>query len=312
MAINEILGNSNPMVHTEIACTQLGNNISIPTQPPTIDFCHCSFECEYNEKVFASPGNEDYKNDKSNFLFELVDSAGTIVFNLYKDGVLKTSIIDNTLGTYYAVGSLPSTATTDHSLKSGFIAEWEKIYNTYGAGQYYFEIDVTNFNRTVTTKTQKYKLRLFSVSSADKTTVLKSIQNGYIQGGMDYTGLNWEYQFRIPGKLLYSTPEFEKTTYLNGARKEQQIQAQVIRTFELSCDFIPAILSDGIINDYIMGNELLITDFNIWNAQTLTYNEVSLVPEGIEEAEYYERSRNGNFIFSFKERKQNKLKRNFK
>jgi len=300
------------MVLGEIACTQDSDSIAIPNQPPIIDFCHCDFECEYNEKVFASPGNEEYKNDKSSFLYELVDSAGTIEFKLFKDGKQITTIIDNTLGTYYGVGSLPSTATTDHSLKSGFICEWEKVYNTYGAGQYYFEIVVTNFTRPYTVTTQKYRLRLFSVSTADKTTVFKSIQNGYIQGGMDYTGLDWEYQFRIPGKLLYDTPEFEKTTYLNSAREERQIQSQIIRTYQFSCDFIPAILSDGIINDYILGNELLVTDFNIWNASTLTYSEISLVPEGIEEAEYYERSRNGNFIFSFKERQQNKLKRNFK
>lgn len=312
MAINEILSNINPMVHSEIACTQDSNNIAIPNDPNAIDFCHCSFECEYEEKVFANPGGESYENDKSALLYELVDSSGTIEFKLFKNGKQITTIIDNTLGTYYPVGSLTSTDLTDHSLKSGFIADWELIYNTYGVGQYYFEIVVTNFSRPITSKTQKYKLSLFTVSRADHTTVLKSVQNGYIQNGLDYTGLNWVYQFRIPGKLVYDTPEFEKTTYLNSARIEQQIQSQVIRTYLLSCDFIPAILSDGIINDYILGNELLVTDFNIWNASTLTYNEVSLVPEGIEEAEYYERSRNGNFIFSFKERQQNKLKRNFK
>lgn len=312
MAINEIITNGNTMVLSEIACTQDSINISIPTQPPTIDFCHCSFECEYEEKVFASPGNEDYKNDKSAFLEELVDDGGTIEFKLFKNGKELTTIIDNTLGTFTPVGGFTSTSVTDHSLKSGFVAEWELIYNTYGVGQYYFEITVTNFTRPIVKESQKYKLRLFTVSSADYTTVLKSVQNGYIQGGMDYTGLDWSYQFRIPGKLLYDAPEFVKTTYQNSARVEQQIQAQIIRTYQLSCDFIPAILSDGIINDYILGNELLITDFNIWNAETLTYNEKSLVPEGIEESEYYERSRNGNFTFTFKERQQDKLKRNFK
>ena len=312
MAINEILADGNQMVHTEIACTQDSNNISIPTTPPTIDFCYCTFECEYNEKVFASPGNEDYKNDKSSFIYETVDNGGVIEFKLFKNGVQITTIIDDTLGTYYPIGSLPSTTTTDHSLKSGFICEWELVYNTYGVGVYYFEIEVTNFNRPITNTTQKYNLQVFTTSRADKTTTLKSIQNGYIQGGLDYTGLNWGYQFRVPGKLLYTAPDFEKTTYLNSSREEQQIQAQVIRNYEFSCDFIPSILSDGIINDYILGNELLIRDFSIWNASNLTYVEKSLVPTGIEETEYYERSQNGNFIFSMQERKQNKLKRNYK
>jgi hypothetical protein len=312
MAINEILKNIDPMIHTEIACTQDSPNISIPTSPPSIDFCYCTFECEYNEKVFASPGNEDYKNDKSSLIYELVDSGGTIEIKLFKNGVHITTIVDNTLGTYTPVGGFTSTSLTDHSLKSGFICEWELVYNTYGVGQYHFETVVTNFTRDITNTTQKYNLAVFTVSRADKSTVLKSVQNGYIQGGLDYTGLNWQYQFRIPGKLLYTSPDFEKTTYLNSAREEQQIQAQIIRNFELSCDFIPSILSDGIIDDYILGNELLITDFNIWNASKLTYIEKSLVPTGIEETEYYDRSQNGNFIFSFQERKQNKLKRNYK
>jgi hypothetical protein len=312
MAINEILNDSNPMVLSELACTQDSNNISIPTQPPGIEFCHCTFECEYEEYKFASPGNEDYKNDLSSYLYELVDSSGVVEFKLFKDGKQITTIIDNTLGTYYAVGSLPSFTNTDHSLKSGFIADWELIYGVYGVGQYYFEIDITNFNRTVTVKTQKYKLRLFNENAANYTTTLKAVQNGYIQGGMDYTGLEWAYYYRIPGKLEYDVPEFVKTTYQNSNREEQQIQAQIIRTYLLTCDFIPAIISDSIINDHILANGIEITDYNLWNQSTLTYQPVSLVPEGIEEAEYYERSRNGNYTFSFKESKQNKVKRNYK
>lgn len=312
MAINEILNNLNPMVHTELAVTTDAQTITIPTQPNVIDFCHCFFECEYIEKKFASPGNEEYKNDKSNYLYELVDSSGTIVFKLYKNDVLQTTITDDTLGTYYSVGSLPNSEFTDHSLKSGFIADWELIYNTYGRGLYYLEIDVTNFSRTVTYTTHKYRLALFNVKLADNTFVIKTTQNGYIVGGMDYTGLEWAYEYRIDGKLLPKVPDYEKSIYLDSNRIEKQIQSQVIRTYELTMNMIPSEVADFLIEDNIMSNVIRVTDYSIWNQKSLTYAEKTLVLDSIEEVEYFARSRKGIYKFGMREAKQDKLKRNFK
>jgi len=313
MAINQIFTDFNPMVHSELACTQESDNIQIPSQPPGIDFCYCDFECEYEEEVFASPGNEDYKNDKSMFISELVDPTGTIQFKLYKgDETLLTTIIDNSLGEYTPLGGFPSFELTDHSLKSGFIASWELIYNVYGIGQYYFEIVTTNFGREVVSKTQKYYLSIFSEKSADKTFVIRTLQNGYINNGLDYTGLNWVYQYRIPGKFKYGTPEFEKTTYLNSDRDEKQIQSQIIRTYEMSVDFIPSSLSKPLIEDNLLSNSIDVMSYNLWNQQDLIYNFVSVVLDGIEEVEDFERSQNANYIFTFSESSKNRIKRNFK
>lgn len=312
MAINEILGNTNPMVHTEIACTQGSSNISIPTQPPTIDFCHCDFECEYEEMKFALPGGEDYQNDLSYLLEEVVDPAGTIVFDLYKDGSLVGSITNNTYGTYYGIGAVPNDSTTDQSLKSGFIVDWEKIYNALGGGKYYFKISVTNFSRLVEKETGKYKLRLFDEISANNTAVIKTFQNGYIQGGLDYTGLNWGLEFRVGGKLTYGVPDFEKDTYLSSGRRETQIQDQIINNYSLECDLIPSVISRQMIENSMLSNEYLIMDYNLFNDKSLTYQDISVYPEGVEEAEYFAQSTNGNFTFAFSDRIKDKVKRNYK
>lgn len=307
MAINEVITNGNTMVISEISCTQDSINISIPSQPPTIDFCHCDFECEYEELKFASADGLDYKNDLSYLLEEVVDSSGTIVFDLYKDGKFQSSIIDNTYGTYTGIGGF-----TEHPLKSGFIVDWNKIYFALGRGKYYFKISVTNFSRLVEKETGKYRLRLFSERLADKTVVIKTTQNGYIQGGLDYTGINWGLEFRVAGKLIYGTPDFEKDTYLSSQRRETQIQDQIINNYSLECDFIPSIISRELIENSMLSNQYLIMDYNLWNDESLTYQDVSVYPEGVEEAEYFARSRNGNFTFAFSDKDKTLVKRNYK
>ena len=312
MAINQILGDSNPMVHTEISVTQDSNTVAIPQSPNEIDFCYCDFECEYIEKVYCLTGGKDYQNDKSMFLFENVDDSGTIVFKIFKNGVETATITDNTLGTYYAKGGFTNTTYTDHSNKSGLVVEWLKVFNTYGYGVYHFEIDITNFGTTITTTSRKFKLTQYKDTSVDHTVVIKGVQNGYIQGGLDYEGLNWSYQFRISGKLFNLAPDYEKTTYLNSSRVVKQIQAQVIRNYELTLDFIPAKLQDFIINDWLLSNEISVIDYNLFNAETLSLTEVFLVPESVDDLENFDRSRNSNISMTFKEMKQDKIKRNFK
>ena len=307
MAINETLADLNVMVLSEYAITQDSNSITIPSQPPAVDFCYCDFECEYEELKFASIGGDDYKNDFAYHLAELVDSSGTIVFDLYKNGSLVSSIVNDIYGTYYPIGSL-----TDHPLKSGFIMSFEKIYTLLGGGQYYLKISTTNFTRLVEKETQKYKLRLFSEVAANKTAVIKTTQNGYIQGGLDYTGLNWGLEFRVAGKLLYTVPDFEKETYLSSSRKETQIQDQIINNFSLECDFIPSIISRDLIENSMLANEFLIMDYNLWNDASLLYQDKSVYPEGVEEAEYFARSRNGNYTFAFSDKIKNLVKRNYK
>ena len=190
--------------------------------------------------------------------------------------------------------------------------EWLKVFNTYGYGVYHFEIDITNFGTTITTTSRKFKLTQYKDTSVDHTVVIKGTQNGYIQGGLDYEGLNWSYQFRISGKLFNLAPDYEKTTYLNSSRVVKQIQAQVIRNYELTLDFIPAKLQDFIINDWLLSNEISVIDYNLFNAETLSLTEVFLVPESVDDLENFDRSRNSNISMTFKEMKQDKIKRNFK
>lgn len=300
------------MVHTEIACTQDSINISIPETQPTIDFCYCEFECEYEELKLVNPGGAEFENDKSDFIEEVVDpSGGTITFIILKDGIQKAVIVDNTYGTFTALGAFPSGPLTDQSLKSGFQVEWEKVFNAFGIGKYTIKTEIINFTRLITKETWVYDVKLYSVRAANYTFVFKSIQNGYIQGGLDYTGLEWEYEYRIPGKLIEETPESIKTTFQTSDYVENQIQSQIIRAYKLHFEMIPSALTDLLLDDNLTGNTLLIRDYNIWN-HGLTYIEKELVIEGVDALETFPQSQLANLSIDMRNKKQDKIKRNFK
>ena len=312
MAINEILGNANPMVHTEIACTQDSINISIPETQPTIDFCYCDFECEYEELKLVSPGNEDFKNDKSRFIEEVVDSiGGTITFILFKDGIQKAVIVDDTYGTFTPLGDFPSGELTDQSLKSGFICEWVKVEEDFGIGKYTIKTEIINFTRLITKETWIYDVKLYSVKAANYSFVFKSLQNGYIQGGLDYTGLNWEYEYRIQGLLKEVVPESVTTEFQTSDDVENQIQAQTIRAYILYFEMIPGALYEILIDDNIMGNNLIVRDYNIWNPG-LSYVEKTLALKGVDDRETFPQSQLINLSLEMGDRKKDKIKRNYK
>lgn len=312
MAIRQILSNSNPMVHTEVSCKLEGlNTIKLPSAPPSVNFCHCDFECEYEEKVFANPDGEDYQNDQTYLIDEVVDdTGGTILFQLFKDNKLLTDIVDDTLGRYYPLGSIENTETAVHATKSGLRIDWKNVYNIYGIGQYYIKVTVSNFGQDFEYQTVKYNLKFFNTRQANNTFVLRVVQNGYILNGLDLSGLNWNFQHRISGKLITDTPTFEKTPFLNSDYVEKQNQAQTIENYKLHCDFIPSAISQPIIKNYSLANDIFVTDYNIWNNQHLQYNEIGLVFEGFEEVETFDKSRNGNYILNMKEKRQDTLKRN--
>ena len=61
---------------------EAGGIPSIPVDRD-IDFCFCDFECDYTELALVDIGGEEWKNDKTAFLFRLLDPADTGEFKIY-------------------------------------------------------------------------------------------------------------------------------------------------------------------------------------------------------------------------------------
>lgn len=307
MAINIFTANTKEMEHSEIYCADVSQTIIIPTPQTEVDFCYCEFECEFEEKVLAKIGGTEFENDKSNWLAELSsETAGNITFELFKNGNSIGVITDDTFGIYNALGSI-----TDHPKKATFCIEWEKVFTLNGIGQYHLEITQTNYGRELVTKSHKYNLIPYTDKNANCTIVLKSIQNGYIVGGTDYCNMNFEQQFRLDGKLIAEAPELEKDNYLTTAYKREQIQDNIIRNYLLEINMIPASISNRLIEDNLLGCELFISDYNIWNGAGV-FRNLPVDPISFSNAEYYDRSLRGNFEIQFTDRKQDLLKRRFR
>ena len=196
-------------------------------------------------------------------------------------------------------------------MKSGFICEWEKVYTAFGVGEYQIKTTVTNYTRDLVFTSPFYNVALYTVNRANRTIVLKATQNGYIQGGMDYTGINWVFEYRISGKLFEETPEFINTTYLSTSREEQQRQAQTIRVYKLHLIMISSNISAMLIDDNVMANKLTVMDYNIWN-HGLSYVEKNLTVNGFDTLETFLRSQKANLVIDMKPSRQNIVKRNFK
>lgn len=305
MAINNFLTDSNPMIsHSEYALTQESTAIIIPTQPPSLEFCFCDYECNYEELVLANDGVEDFENDKTSFLYERVDTtSGTITFTLIDSNGVEYPLNSTTYGEYYDFGSF-----TDHPQKKGFIIEWYKVLTILGGGRYQVRIDVNNFSRPIEILSHYYRLRPYSERAADGTIRIKTIHDGFIQGGEDYTNMEWLKMVRIKGKVFEVTPILETDNYEDSQRKINQIQDKVYNEYSLELQRISGNLGRSITHDGILANKIYLNDYNLWSHEII--RDLEVYPTEISEKRMYTKSRRGTYILKFQDKKQDNIKRN--
>ena len=307
MAIITENTNSNPMAKAVFSFSQDTPIVSLPEVGPQIDFCTCDYECEYINYVFADlTSTEDFKNDKSSFLIGLSDNSSTLDIVLIDSSGNETIINDNTLGEYFAKGSFDKTANQTNY--AGFIADWKKILTIKGAGQYYFRFTETTFGEEFVTESVKYQLLPYNENIVYKTIRFKFIQNGLIESGLDYRGLNWEIQVRIKGKVNKLPSILEKDTYFTPQRKKTQIQSKKIKAFEIETGLIPESIG-GLIEENTLANDILITNYDWFAYEKLVDFSVDITEISDFKGNYKLNSL-GSFVFAAEERTQNTVKRN--
>ena len=310
MAIVTNNTNTTPMDQSVLATSQEAPFVNLPRTGVQIDFCTCDYECTYYNRVFASLSEDDsFKNDKSSFLIGVTDNSSTLEIVLVGPSD-ETVINDNTYGEYFAQGSFNNTENQTNYF--GFIADWKKILTLKGAGVYYFRFTETTFGEDFETESVKYQLYPYNETQVFKTIRFKFIQNGLIEDGLDYTGLNWVTEVRIRGNIKKTAFTLEQDNYLNTNRVITQIQDKKIRNFEIETDFIPSSIGD-LIEDGTLSNDILISNYNWFayqNKPEFIEDLSIIITDNSDFRGDFKNNSLGSFTFTAQERKQSKVKRN--
>lgn len=299
--------NGNPDTLGIMACRICG---SAKPDVPTQELCDCACkDCLTTYNVFAEIGSNDpKKNDKREFLFRVLDVSDTAVLKLFKDGAEVATLDDDTYGTFFDLGTL---GTGDQLFYIGYLLEWQDVLAAFGIGNYYVKAELTVLGSPVDSFSQIYTLMPYDPDVVDQTVKIASIQNGNIESSsFDYTGLNWYQEIRIKGIFWNKQPNMITDTYLTTNRTVTQIQDEIKYTYELETQFLTDDISDYLIANKILANEIYITDYNQCN--TAEYCDIPVVVEEISETTEISLFRGRSHTILFTDRVQNIRKRNFK
>lgn len=309
------LSDLNPMVESGIVC-----QIETPTVPTVIaaaaqDFCFCEFECQYVELAFALVGGTSFQNDKSAFVRQRVLVADTIEFQLFKNGEFLTTLIDDTYGEFFDFGAHP----TQVNVKA-FRVHWEKVFNLEGGGQYQIKVAETITGVSSVFEFRLFRLRRYDVEAVHKTVRVETVQNGSINGGpedFDYTGMEWENMFRIPGTLGPRIPTMDNDGYVDGNLEKTQITTTIENSYKLTTLLIPREVVDLLIYNTFVANRIFVTDYNIFSTHNLgkgteiIYNRIPVEKDEIEEPKGFRKSQKELHVVIFVDKDQGTRKRNF-
>jgi len=297
-------------VNNGIVSKLFGSIIPKILEIPTNDICYCQFDCEYYEKVFATVDGVDWwKNDKSTLpLFQKIVATDTITLEMYKDGVKVDDVDNNTYGDFYDSFSLAP-------LYVGFVADWFKIKEVFGYGNYYFKVLYTQIGTSKEYFTHNYRLMPYSDYLANDTVRIESYQTGGILSSpFDFSLLlpelpnGWYNSYRIKGNFGKKTPKLEVVNYVNSNYVLQQIQDKIKIEYQLETNLLPSDITNVLVYDNMLSNTLLITDYNIFNSEIL--RRISVYPIDISIVKHLKNNRNQVFSIKFADKNENNIKSN--
>lgn len=284
--IIETLTNTTPYILTSgNAGKILGPSLPTIVEIETNDLCICDYvPCGLIvEKVFCSvlPNTDWWKNDKNEFLFKRLVSSDTVAIELYKDGLKIEDLNTNAFGTFFngfASGS------AEQQLYVGFLLDWQLVHTTHGLGTYQVKAQLNIIGNASDFVSREFQLCIYSDTNASGTVRIESTQNGNIEGGQfDFTGLDWYQSIRIPGIFGNPTPVYESGRYVTSTRKVVQNRDKLGHQWTLNTKLISWEVVQLVIYNYMLGNEILITDYFI-RAESV-FRRIGVFPEEMEKAD---------------------------
>lgn len=269
-----------------MATKVLGPSLPEPVIPNENDTCICDFiTCGYLERIFAHPVDNDFwKNDKNEFLFKRLVPVDTVDMELHKDGVKVADLNNNALGNYFPL--FPAPASAEQQLYKGYLVDWQSVLLAHGVGFYTVVAELNILGNQSTFTSRQFHLLVYSDLNAHETVRIESTQNGNIIGGQfDFTDLDWYQSMRLPGIFGKPTPIYEEDRYItsNPNRKKKQIQDTMGREWTLNTKKISWEISEKLIYNNMLANEILLTDYNIY-AESI-WRRVGVFPNEIEKQE---------------------------
>lgn len=290
------------MEFTELSVNLCTSVATYPEAKPVLDFCFCDYDCDYKATVLA--GANDYETDPTDFLIEIPDLVNGS-FEIYLQNVLtgvETVVTDNTYGTYFALGYVAVNPT-----KGGYLFNWGLVRDTLGYGRYKVRIVQNFFGDSIETISNEFRVIPYSIESANNTVKIETVQNGCIQGGIDYTGLNWVSSVRLNGWFYEIQPRTEIETFVSTNRSVKQIQETTVLRYQFDTKLASVDTIGPLKNDKLMADNIIITDYNVRSFEDL--RQINVVRTEFEGFNTFRDSRKGVFSITFDEKKQDKIKR---
>tara|TARA_R110000868_G_scaffold31451_3_gene115331 strand:- start:500 stop:1405 length:906 start_codon:yes stop_codon:yes gene_type:complete len=273
-------------------------------------------ECVGALPVFADLTTTDLlQNDFTTFL-DLQQPGTDISYILLGEDCQEIATLnDNTFGRYSPQGFLSESNgyTYLQSLYVGFKLQWRNVLLTFGPGNYKIKKKINGDGEHPDKTSEEcsclFELCQYSDALANETVRIETTQNGNtISPGLEYLGVNWQEQIRIPGFFGNKQRRLEQDNYVDKNRNTTQIQDTLVHEFTLEPYFWPHCLRDQI-DSILLANEILISDYNLQNTDDL--KNISVIPTSID-TEYFGKSKKAADEIKFEERQKNRVKRNVK
>ncbi|PHR23617.1 MAG: hypothetical protein COA36_16940 [Desulfotalea sp.] len=287
-------------------CTENGLGIELPKVSDVVDFCTCSFMCNYNEKVWVFPSDltNTYKNDYRSVLVTLRDTTSSYTFKVIKADGTEINLIDNTYGELFDVGF-----NTTQPLKAGYRIDWVLIYNAFGAGNYQIEVTQTDFGTTVTALSHVFTVQVWNELASNMSVKVEFVQMGAILNGEDYRGMEWSNMVRINGKFGSLAPEYEINRLVDSNQRDIDIQTTKVNKYTLECALLPDFIGDMFTDNIVLTDSIFISVNDIFNYKQ--YRRLEVTFDGsIDAGDDYSTNNRKLFKVSLKD-KATLQKRNF-
>lgn len=267
------------MVDGECITQKVGVILNSPTTPvspvsiPANPFNDCC--ADFDLKVFADTSGKALQNDVNTVIwwFDAIVTGATLKLKKWVNGAwaLQATISDNTYGTY---GEF---AYYTNSLGQNFISlqiEWAKVLAAFDEGSYKVTCTYTNplgSPTTVDLDSHEYCLMTYTAARVDGTVRLEywlSGTTGDVDNDTllkDFGTLNIYNSFRLKGFFGYpkTTYKQEEIEYETGEFK--YVEDYQTPVFEMTLLLLPFFIHEILRTDFMMADELAITDYNSKN-----------------------------------------------
>jgi len=244
------------------------------------------FDCCSDFKLLSLTdgiGTDNEKNDFFSFMDICAPTATAAVYKIYKNNVLLATMSGGSIyGTDYPFGF----QTVNNQKYVGYKVEWYKVFTLHGAGIYKVELVVTDSilgNGSIFSF--EFKVCEYRPHLAEGTIRLQWRQNGTIgsiaddKKTIDYLGLNWVNQIRLPGFFGYPDADYvkENIQYTNGAREWTFDEMEPI--YILKTNRIPIQFHWLFMVAIMQSDRCTITDYNSRNAEKYVNKEIMFQTE---------------------------------